>query len=141
VRALEPIHTGWGITVVRVMMSIIFIIAGYQKFMVMGIGGVTGFFRQYGIPLPELAAPLVAALELIGGILLLVGFGARWLGLLYFIEFLVAAFVVVLPAMGWNAARLELMLLCGGLMLFLAGPGEPSVDEVLVKRRSEPAPA
>ena len=140
-RALETVHPGWGITAVRVMMAIILIVAGYQKLMG-GIGGVAGFFGSAGIPAPEIMAPFIVALELLGGILLLIGLGTRWLGLLYLAEFLVACFVVVLPRFGWNAARLELMLLASGLMFFLAGGGKASVDELLARRRrhaGEPA--
>jgi len=61
------------------------------------------------------------------GALLLLGIAGRWLGLLFTIEFLVAFFYVKLPA-GFNGARLDLMLLVGGLLIFLAGPGRAAVD-------------
>ncbi len=47
--------------------------------------------------------------------------------LLFAIEFLVGFFYVKLPA-GFNGARLDLMLLAGGLLIFLAGPGRAAVD-------------
>src|SRR5439155_393154 len=61
------------------------------------------------------------------GALLLLGIAERLLGLLFTIEFLVAFFYVKLPA-GFNGARLDLMLLVGGLLIFLAGPGRAAVD-------------
>jgi len=61
------------------------------------------------------------------GALLLLGIAGRWLGLLFTIKFLVAFFYVKLPA-GFNGARLDLMLLVGGLLIFLAGPGRAAVD-------------
>ena len=142
-RALEAIHPGWGITAVRVMMAIVVMVAGYQK-LTGGIGGVAVFFGSAGIPAPDIMAPFIVALELLGGILLLIGLGTRWLGLLYVAEFLVASFVVVLPRSGWSAGRLELMLVAAGLTFFLAGGGKASVDEFLAKRREhagEPAAA
>ena len=133
---MEGIHPGWGITAVRVMMGIILVVAGYQK-LTGGIEGVAGFFGNIGIPLPGLMAPFITALELVGGLLLLVGLGVRWLGLLFFFEHIVTAFVVVLPRGGWNAGRLEMMLLACGLLFFLAGAGKASVDEILARRRCE----
>jgi len=57
--------------------------------------------------------------------------GGRWLGLLYIAEFLVVTFYVQVPTRGWMDARLPIMLLAGGLMLFLSGSGKASVDGVM----------
>ena len=65
----------------------------------------------------------VTALELVGGFLLIVGLGGRWLGLLYTGEFLVVSFYVLVPIRGWMDARLPIMLLAGALMLFVCGSG------------------
>ncbi len=75
----------------------------------------------------SVSGPFIALLELVGGILLLLGVAGRWLGLLYAIEFAVAFFYVKLPA-GFQGARLDLMLLAGGLLIFLAGPGKAALD-------------
>jgi putative oxidoreductase len=139
-RMLEGVAPGWGITVVRVMMGIILIVAGFQKF-AGGIDGFAGFVGQAGIPAPGLMAPLVATLELLGGLLLLVVAMTRWVALLFILEFLVVAFVVKLPRTGWDASRIDLMMLAGAVMLFLAGPGKAAVDEMLMRRRAEPATA
>jgi putative oxidoreductase len=140
-RALEGLHTGWGVTVVRVMMGIILTVAGYQKFAQMGLAAFSGFLGQVGIPAPEVMGPLVAAVELIGGILVLVGLGTRWVGWLFVIEFLIIAFYVKLPRMGWDPTRIDFMILAAAIMLVVAGAGKASVDEALLRRRSEPAPA
>lgn len=75
------------------------------------------------------------SLELIGGVLLLVGLGGRCLGLLYVGEFLVVTFYVLVPTRGWFDSRLSIMLLAGALMLVVAGSGKASLDGVLWKRR------
>jgi len=75
----------------------------------------------------SVSGPFIALLDLVGGILLLLGVAGRWLGLLYAIEFAVAFFYVKLPA-GFQGARLDLMLLAGGLLIFLAGPGKAALD-------------
>lgn len=132
-RGVAGVDPGWGITAVRVAMAIIFIAAGYGKF-TGGAAGVAGYFSQVAIPMPSVAAPLIIALELLGGIALLIGLFARWIGLLFAIEFIVAAFYVKMPAVGWAASRLDLMLLAGGILLFLAGPGRLAVDEMWLER-------
>jgi putative oxidoreductase len=139
-RALEDIHPGWGITAVRVMMGIILIVAGYSK-LAGGIEGFSGSLGNLGIPLPGLMGPFIVALELLGGLLVLIGLGTRWLGILFVIEFLVTTFVVKLPRAGWDASRIDLMMLAGALMLVLAGPGKAAVDEILARRRAEPVRA
>ena len=100
--------------------------AGWGK-MSSGMATVVGNFENMGIPMPGIAGPLIVSLELVGGALLLLGIAGRRLGLLFTIEFLVAFFYVKLPA-GFNGARLDLMLLVGGLLIFLAGPGRAAVD-------------
>ena len=139
-RTIENIHPGWGIAAVRLMTGFVLAFSGYQK-LAGGMGGVAGFFGQVGIPAPEVMAPFITALELVGGILLLLGLFTRWLGLLYVCEFLVAAFWVVIPARGLAMGRLELMMLAGAVMLVLAGAGKASLDELLARRRAEPVHA
>jgi len=56
-------------------------------------------------------------------------------GIALALEFVVAAFVVKLPSVGWSGARLDLMLLAGGVLLFFAGSGRLSIDEVWLERR------
>ncbi|MGH7389705.1 MAG: DoxX family protein [Candidatus Rokuibacteriota bacterium] len=131
-RGIWSIHPGWGITAVRIAMGIIFLVAGWQK-VSGGLDGLAAAFAKMGIPVPGLAGPFVAVLELVGGALLILGLGARWLGLLFAIEFVVATLYVKMP-MGWGGARLDVMLLAGGLLLFLAGSGRAAVDEVWLEK-------
>jgi putative oxidoreductase len=137
-RGLYGIDPGWGITVVRVTMAAILIAAGYGKVMG-GVGNVSTSFAKMGIPLPEVMGPYIAFLELVGGVLILIGLFGRWIGLLVALEFIVATFYVKMPGQGWLAARLDLMLLAGGLMLFLAGSGRAAVDELWLEKRTAPS--
>jgi putative oxidoreductase len=127
-RGIGGIDPGWGITVVRIAMGLVFAVHGYQKF-AEGLAGVSAFFAKMSIPLPGVMAPFIAALELVGGLLLLLGLGTRWLGLLYAIEMFVVTFWVKIPRQGWQSAELESMLLAGAIMLSLAGPGKLAIDE------------
>ena len=128
------LDAGWGVTAVRVVMGLILLTAGWNK-VAGGLGTVAANFAKMGMPAPDVTGPFIALLELIGGALLLVGLAGRWLGLLFAIEFVVAAFVVKLPSAGWVGARLDLMLLAGGALLFFAGSGRLSIDEVWLERR------
>jgi len=63
------------LVVARILLSILFIIAGYGK--VTNLGGTAGYFGSMGLPIPMLTAILVTAVELLGGIAILVGFFTR----------------------------------------------------------------
>jgi len=126
-RGILGIHPGWGITPLRVVMALSLVIAGYTK-MSIGMPAVAASFARYPIPFAWIAAPLIAVLELVGGLLLLVGYGTRILGLFFVCEFIVAAFWVKFRLMGWLDARFELMILAGALLLVIAGPGRAALD-------------
>ena len=128
-RALAAVDPAWGITAVRVMAGIILIVAGYGKF-AGGLGGFSGFIGSLGFPAPGVLGPLVAVLELVGGLLVLVGFKVRWIALLLIAEFLVTTFVIKLRGMGWDASRIDFMMLAAAVMLLLAGAGKASVDDI-----------
>src|SRR4029450_535602 len=119
-KRIGGVRPDWGITVVRLMTGIIFAIHGYQKF-AGGLGGVTAFFEKVAIPFPGLMAPFIAILELVGGLLLLVGGATRVIGVLLAVEMLVTTLWVQLPGRGWNASELDRMLLVACVLLVLAG--------------------
>ena len=133
-RGICGIDAGWGITAVRVAMGLIFIVAGWAK-VASGVDNLAAAFTKMGIPMPAVSGPFIAYLELVGGLALLVGLFGRWLGLVFAIQFVVATFYVKFAGPGWNAGRLDLMLLAGGILLFLAGPGKAAIDEVWLEKK------
>ena len=134
-RRIWGIDPEWGITVVRLAMAIILIVAGYQKWFQFGVWtGVTGAFTKYGLPMPAVFAVTAATLELVGGIALLVGLFTRWLGLLYICEFLITFFYVKLRLVSFAEGRIDLMMLAGAILLFLAGSGKAAIDEARGER-------
>jgi putative oxidoreductase len=87
----------------------------------------------------EVIAPLVIGLKLLGGLLILLGVGVRWLGIIMIIEFLVIwKFVQIQSERGFGNAPLDYLVVAGGIMLLLAGAGRVSVDEWLARRKRVP---
>ncbi len=130
----------FAITVLRVAIGIIFFMHGWQKVFANGIGQTTQFFAGLGIPVPEMAAPFVALLELIGGVLLILGAFTRPIAVLLAFDMFVALVLVHLRQ-GFFLPRgyeFVLILLAGCVTLALAGAGAFGLDQVLFRRRSRP---
>lgn len=129
---------GWGITVLRVVVGIVFLMHGGQKLFVWGFGGVAGFLGQVGIPAPMLAAVIVTLVEFLGGLALLLGLFTRWAAIPLAIDTLVAILAVHLKAGFFlpNGYEFALTLLAANVALALLGSGEASVDRLLTKRRT-----
>jgi putative oxidoreductase len=117
-----------GLTVLRVVVGIVFLMHGYQKLFHMHIHGVAGFFGHLGIPLPLVAAFVVTLLEFGGGILLIAGVGVRILAPLFAIDMLVAILLV-----HWRngffspGVEFPLTLLAAAICLALSGGGSLSL--------------
>jgi len=133
-RGIFGIDPGWGITLLRLMTAIVFIVSGSGKWAA-GVAATTAGFAKVGIPAPGIAAPFIMVLELGGGILLFLGFFTRGLGLLFAVEMMVTAFYVKFPAQWWNPARIDLMLLVTGILLVIVGPGRLAVDTLWLEER------
>ena len=64
----------------RILLSILFIPAGFGK--LTAIGGTAGYFASKGLPLPTVTAVIVGLVELLGGLAVLVGFQTRYAAIL-----------------------------------------------------------
>jgi putative oxidoreductase len=123
--------------VVRVLIGAIMAAHGWQKLMG-GPANFGGFLSQLGVPLPALMAWVVTLVELVGGILLIVGLLSRLAALLLTIDLVVAIALVKVnvgflsvPGADLPGAELDLALIAGFLAIFLAGPGRMSLDHAL----------
>ncbi len=115
--------------VLRLGLGVVMLAHGLQKFG-QGIDSVVGFFGSVGIPLPAIAAPMVAGLETIGGIALILGVLTRIAAALLAVSCTVAMFTVHLAA-GFYAAdggyELVLILALALVSIVIAGPGRFTV--------------
>ncbi len=92
---------------------------------------------EMGVPLPVLIAYVVTFVELIGGILLIIGLLSRLVALLLTIDLAVAILLVkvntglIAPQGSEADAELDLALIAGFLVILFAGPGKLSLDYAL----------
>jgi putative oxidoreductase len=63
----------------RILLALMFVPAGFSK--IGGFAGTVGYATSAGLPLPEVGVALAIVIELIGGLMLLVGFKTRWAAL------------------------------------------------------------
>lgn len=66
----------YGPLVGRILMAFIFLFAGFGK--ITGFEGTVGYIASKGLPLPQVAALAAVAVEVGGGILLVIGWKTRW---------------------------------------------------------------
>jgi putative oxidoreductase len=116
----------------RLLLSSLFIWAGYTKLFVFGPGGTAHYMESVHIALPGLVAWVAIIVELVGGILILVGFQTRWVALALAFWCLLTGFAVHLPVRDLpNMTDFYKNLVMAGGLLFVAcyGPGAISVDQ------------
>jgi putative oxidoreductase len=120
----------------RVVIGVVMIMHGWQKFFEYGIGGATASFAEMGVPLPGVSAVFAAVVELGGGAALIVGIGLPIAGVLMAID-MAGAFVFAkmgAPLIAPTGGQLELALLAGGLLAGFAG-GAYSLDGILARAK------
>ena len=118
----------------RLAMVALFLPAGISK--IGGFAGTAGYIGSVGLPMPELGAAIAIAVEVLGGIALIIGFGTRWAALALAGFTLVASFFFhaywALPAEQQMVQQLMFMKnigVVGGLLALAAfGAGAFSVD-------------
>lgn len=119
----------WAIVIGRVSLGLLFVFAGYNK--IGGFDGTAAYIASKGLPLPEVGAAIAVLVELVGGLMIVVGFQARWAALA------LAIFIVPLNLFfhpfwedggQFNAFFKNLSILGGMLFLAVHGAGKFSFD-------------
>jgi uncharacterized membrane protein YphA (DoxX/SURF4 family) len=137
----------------RLMAGGVFLWEGILKFVYVNQG--VGRFTKLGMPFPHLTADFVGYLEIVGGLLLLLGLMTRLIAIPFIIEMIVAILSTkislylgtsplplppVPPQIGmWavlHEVRSEYAQLLTTAFLLVNGPGKWSLDALLQRKRS-----
>jgi putative oxidoreductase len=113
----------------RLLLASLFVWAGFGK--LMNPGGTAQYFSSLNVPVPNIAVWVVMIIELVGGLMLLVGFQARWVALALAVFCLITGFAIHLP--GGDLPNMinfyKNLSITGGLLYVAAyGAGYLSVD-------------
>lgn len=134
----QPTLTTAARTILRVVTGFLFAAHGWQKFNEFTIPGTQAAFVQMGVPAANLVAPVIATLELVGGVALILGVLTRVFAVLLALDMLGALFLVHATAGIFAAAggyELVLILAAAALAVALVGAGRVSVDKALFGHR------
>ena len=130
----RPVDSGV-IFLARLALAVLFLWGGVMK--LLGYAGFVGYLQGRGVPFVHIAAPLATAVEVLGGLLLVLGFKIRPLALI------MAVYTVATAILGhdfWNvtdpAMQHDMVIhfwknigIAGGfLLLFVTGAGRISID-------------
>jgi putative oxidoreductase len=119
----------------RILLGSIFVLSGFQK--LMGYSGLVASITGKGLPLPEILAVLTVVIELGAGLLLVIGWKARWAAFLIFLFIIPVSLVFhnFWTMEGAQAAMNKIQFLknvsiMGGMLMVAAfGPGRYSLDK------------
>ena len=125
---------GLPLLIARVLLALMFVTAGFFK--LIGLQGTAGYIGSVGLPAPMLLAVAAGVLELGAGLLIIVGWQARWAGLALAAFTLVATMLFhnfwAMPADQQMMQQLMFMKnvsVVGGLLfVFAFGAGSLSLD-------------
>jgi putative oxidoreductase len=124
----------WGLLVGRILLAYIFVMSGYGK--IVGFAGTAGYMAKYGMPMVEALLVASIVIELAGGLMLVVGWKARWAALAIFLWLIPVT--LVFHAF-WGVPQDQVMMqtvqfqknlgIMGGMLyVFFCGPGRFSLD-------------
>jgi len=111
----------------RILLAVIFIWSGYGK--IVGYAATVGYMEKFGVP--GMMLPLVIALELAGGVLLVIGWQTKYVAIALAV-FTVVAGILFHGNFGDRGQMIHFtknLAIAGGfLALFVSGPGRWSLD-------------
>ncbi|WP_313814049.1 DoxX family protein [Glutamicibacter sp.] len=134
----NPLLASAGLLVLRVALGVILTAHGWQKFSQYTIAGTTSSFEQMGIPAASVVAPIVASIELAGGIAVILGVFSRIFAALIALDMLGALFTVHLSAgifVDQGGYELVAILAAAAIAIALAGPGKFALDHLFFGRK------
>lgn len=119
--------------ITRIVVGVILVVRGWHRWVVTGLDAQTDFLRQHGVPNPDIAALVATLLEVIGGILLVIGALTPVVALAIVVEQgLVIAWTKWFRGLSlagpYGGFEYNLVLACTCLLLTVYGAGRISVD-------------
>ncbi|HXN34493.1 MAG TPA: DoxX family protein [Polyangiaceae bacterium] len=142
VRRLLATSAPASVILVRFLVGWVFLSEGVQKFLYPDALGA-GRFLRIGIPAPMVMAPFVGVVEIVCGVLLIVGLLTRVAAVPLLVDMVVAIGTTKVPLFTkggfWAMAhesRVDYAMLLGATFLLLVGAGSLSVDARIVRPRS-----
>ncbi|MCE5276487.1 MAG: DoxX family protein [Planctomycetaceae bacterium] len=134
IRKLLQTRAQAAVLVIRLLAGGVFFAEGLKKFLFVDQWGA-GRFAHIGIPFPQVMGPFVGVVEVVCGLLLLIGLLVRPCALLLLINITVAIATTKIPILlsrgFWameDAARTDYSMLMSLLFLLIVGAGAWSVD-------------
>lgn len=126
---------GYPVLIARLLLALMFLLGGIGKFT--GLDGTAGYIASVGLPAPQLLAVGAGLVEVIGALLLVVGWQTRWAALALAGFTLLATFLFhnywAIPAEQQMMQQLMFMknlaIVGGLLMVFAFGAGSLSLDQ------------
>ncbi|GFM56466.1 DoxX family protein [Pseudomonas capsici] len=138
IKSVLSTRAGYGLTVLRIIVGIIFIAHGSQKlfgaFGGYGLEGTAQFMASQGLNPGYLMALLSGSVEFFGGLAVLIGLLARPAALGLSVLLLVAIFSVHIGNglfMANNGYEFALALLGGSIAILIEGAGKLSADRAI----------
>lgn len=150
---------GWSILVRLLVGLVVFLPEGIQKLAFASILGA-GRFAHIGIPYPQILGPFVGGVEILCGLLIILGLVTRLAAIPLIIIMIVAIVSTKIPILlghdFWifhvqkmaryglwsmlHEARADFDMLLGSVYLLIEGAGAWSLDALIVRRRHPSAP-
>jgi putative oxidoreductase len=109
----------YGPLLARVMLAHIFILSGFGK--ISGFAGTAGYIASKGLPMADVLTVLTIVIELGGGLLILVGWQARWAATAIFL-FIIPVTLIFHPfwVQGESISFMKNLAIMGGMMMIIA---------------------
>lgn len=133
-RWLFASHSPAAVLLIRLLVGWVFLSEGIQKFLYPTALGV-GRFEKIGIPFPAFFAPFVGVVEIVCGMLLILGLLTRLATIPLIIDITVAILTTKIPMLAksgfWammHEARTDYCMLLGLIFLLITGAGSLSLD-------------
>jgi len=138
IKAVFTTRAGYGLTIVRILVGIIFVAHGSQKlfgaFGGYGLEGTGQYMASLGLTPGYLMALLSGSAEFFGGLALVIGLLARPAAVVLALTLVVAIFSVHISHglfMANNGYEFALALLGGVVAVLIEGAGKVSVDRAI----------